>query len=208
MPLLSQLPVPERGGEEVGRRIDEILARPEFREPPRPLLERILDEVNKRVGDLFDALTSGGPQSLVAWLIAIAVVVGVAIMATRLVRSVDRDRGRGRSRDAGERRRPAVDWRADAEAHEAKGEWRDAIRCRYRALVADLAARGLVEEVPGRTSGEYRGQVTSSVPPVAPDFASASDLFDRAWYGGLSAGADDASRLRALEDRVLARTSA
>lgn len=199
----QQLPVPERGGDEVGRRIDEILARPEFREPAEPLLDRILEELERRLADVFDALTSGGRQSLVAWVLVVGLVVAVVVMSTRLVRSVGRDpvlRERGVEVD---RRRPAVDWRAEADALEAKGQWREAIRCRYRALVADLAARGVVEEIPGRTTGEYRGEVASTLPPAAADFASASDVFDRAWYGGIPAGADDASRLKTLERRVL-----
>ena len=204
--LSQQLPVPQRSGEEAGRRIDEILARPEFREPPRPLLERLYDALGRWVGDVFDALTSGGRDSVIAWAIAIAVGVGVVIMATRLIRSVGRDPVSRQPATHADRRRPAVDWRAEAETHEAQGRWREAIRCRYRALVADLAARGVVEEIPGRTSGEYRGQVASTLPPVARDFATASDVFDGAWYGG-DAGADDASRLRALEDRVLARAT-
>jgi hypothetical protein len=101
-------------------------------------------------------------------------------------------------------RRPAAEWRAEAEAHETAGRWRPALRCRYRALVADLASRGLVEEVPGRTTGEYRRQVDAAVPDVAPAFDGATLLFEGAWYGGRDTGADDAARFRALEARVLA----
>jgi hypothetical protein len=73
--------------------------------------------------------------------------------------------------------------------------------------VADLAGRGLVEEVPGRTTGEYRAQVTRSVPAAAPDFSTASDLFERAWYGAADTGPEDAERLRQLSDRVLTGAS-
>lgn len=187
--------------------MDEILARPEFRPPSKPLLQRILEEIERRVGDVFEALTSGGRASLVAWAIVIALAATIALMTARLVRSVGRDPVVRHAASESEPVRPAVAWRSDAEAHEADGRWRDAVRCRYRALVADLASRGVVEEIPGRTSGEYRGEVASTRPSAAQDFSTASDVFDRAWYGGIPAGPGDAARLRALEDRVLAGTS-
>ena len=61
--------------------------------------------------------------------------------------------------------RTAAQWRAEAAAHDAAGRWREALRCRYRALVAELAGRGLVEEIPGRTSGEYRIQCGQQLQP-------------------------------------------
>ena len=36
---------------------------------------------------------------------------------------------------------------------EARGEWKAALRCRYRALVADLVARKVVRDLAGRTTG-------------------------------------------------------
>jgi Domain of unknown function (DUF4129) len=106
------------------------------------------------------------------------------------------------------RRRSAAEWRAEAEAQERAGAWREAVRSRYRALVADLAARGLVEEVPGRTAGEYRREVGEALPAVATDFAGATELFEVAWYGRSDTGAQEASQLRDLSDRVLQRARA
>jgi hypothetical protein len=203
--LLADLPVPQRDGEEARRAIERILARPEFAEDQRTFLERARDWVFDRLADLFDALAGsahGGVGSVVAWAIAIA-LAGVAIWLTvRLTRSISRSRTpHGPGDDAP--LRPAEDWRADAEAAEAAGDWRLALRCRYRALVADLAARGLVEEVPGRTAGEYRRQVGHNVPTAAPEFSGATDLFEAAWYGGRDTGPDESARFRDLADRVL-----
>jgi hypothetical protein len=82
------------------------------------------------------------------------------------------------------------------------------VRCRYRALVAELAARGLVDEVPGRTAGEYRGEVRRNLPDAAGDFAGATELFELAWYGRGDTDAQQASRLRELSGRVLQRVPA
>jgi hypothetical protein len=105
-------------------------------------------------------------------------------------------------------RRSASQWRAEAETHEANGEWREAVRCRYRALVGDLASRGLVEEIPGRTSGEYRGEVARNLPNASEAFGGATEVFDRAWYGRNPTGEREAARFRELAGRVLERAPA
>jgi hypothetical protein len=106
------------------------------------------------------------------------------------------------------RRRSAAEWRAEADAQERAGAWREAVRSRYRALVADLASRGVVEEVPGRTAGEYRREVGRALPGAAGDFAGATELFEVAWYGHADTGAQQAAHLRDLTDRVLQRAGA
>jgi hypothetical protein len=71
--------------------------------------------------------------------------------------------------------------------------------------VADLASRGLVEEVPGRTAGEYRNEVWRNLPDAAAEFAGATELFEVAWYGRQETGAAQASHLRDLSGRILRR---
>ena len=179
-----------------------ILARPEFDEERRSLLERARDAVMRWLEGLFDDLAGGSGGQLVGWAVVILLTAAAVLFAVRLTRGVRRDPRIVTGRPAPPRRTGAA-WRSEAEEHEAAGRWRSALRCRYRALVADLAARGLVEEVPGRTAGEYRRQVDRAVPEVAPAFAGATTLFEGAWYGGRPTDADDAARFRALEARVL-----
>ena len=69
--------------------------------------------------------------------------------------------------------------------------------------MADLARRGVLEEIPGRTAGEYRVELGGAVPAAGPSFAGATELFERAWYGGRPTTAEDAHRFRDLEARVL-----
>jgi hypothetical protein len=107
-----------------------------------------------------------------------------------------------------DRTREPADWRREAEEHRAAGRHRDAVRCRYRALVGDLARRGLIDEIPGRTSGEERIQMTSVAPREAPAFSSAAELFDEAWFGDVPVADADVQRMEALEVRVLAGAGA
>ena len=104
-----------------------------------------------------------------------------------------------------DRSREPVNWRAEAEAHRAAGRFRDALRCRYRALVGDLARRGLIDEIPGRTTGEERAQLRVVLPDSSPPFEEAADLFDEAWYGLVPVGAGDDDRFQHLEQDVLTR---
>jgi hypothetical protein len=104
--------------------------------------------------------------------------------------------------------RSAVDWRAEAARHERDRRWRDALRCRYRALVADLAWRGLVEEVPYRTAGEYRDLMGARAPAAAGDFNGATELFEDAWYGDRPSGPGDQAIFDDLAGRILTTVSA
>ncbi len=71
-------------------------------------------------------------------------------------------------------------------------------------MVAELASRGLVEEVPGRTTGEYRAGVARALPEGAAPFTEATHLFEDAWYAAVEVGPEDAARVRELGARVLA----
>jgi hypothetical protein len=100
--------------------------------------------------------------------------------------------------------RSAKEWRAEAVRLEADGRWPEGLRCRHRALVADLVRRGAIPEQPGRTAGEYVRDVARTLPDASVPLAAATELFEAAWYGGASTGAAEAARFADLEARVLA----
>jgi hypothetical protein len=200
----GELRVPVRDPEQVREVVREVLSRPEFRPPPRSLTERVIDWVLELIGRLLAALGGSGAGGIVGLILLALVLVGVGALAARFSRGLTPSPELAAAVPGG-RRRSAAEWRAEAEAHERAGAWREAVRSRYRALVADLAARGLVEEVPGRTAGEYRREVGRALPEAATDFAGATELFEVAWYGRSGTGAGHAARLRDLSDRVLGR---
>jgi len=157
--------------------------------------------------------------SWLSWLIWLVLLAAVVVLVVTILRAVARRPRRPRTRASGEadvrideielgavavdHSREPFDWRAEAEAHRSAGRCRDAVRCRYRALVGDLARLGLVDEIPGRTTGEERRQLRVVVPGAASAFDSAADLFDDAWYGHATVDARDDDRFRALEAVVL-----
>jgi len=200
----DELPPPNRSGEEIGRHIDEILSRPEFEEPPRTLYERIVDFVNELISETLGAVLGGGRGTVVGLvLLALLVATSVAVWV-RFARTMSRDPD---VRDTGatiDERRAARDWTSEADAAAVDGRWRDAMRCRYRALIARLSERGVVEEIPGRTAGEYRHELHRALPVAAGDFGRATELFELAWYGAAPTTPSDHDSFVELSQRVVA----
>jgi len=177
--------------------------------PPRSVPNRTPDTGSGGAG-------IGGLMGLLLWALLIAVVVAIVLVAVRYFSdrrpSTDDLGDDGDDPDddalAGtviiDRSREPRGWREEAERHRAEGRFRDSIRCRYRALVGDLARRGLLDEIPGRTTGEERSQLRVSSPNAVPFFREAADLFDGAWYGHVRVGAADDDRCQQLDRDVLA----
>ena len=199
------LPPPSTGADEIRRGAEEILRRPEFQPPPRSLYQRALDRIGELLGDAIDAVIGGTSGTVLAWLLLVAVVAALAYLVARGVQSGRRRRAPDAAPavaidlDVG---RPFAEWDAEAARLEGEGRWREALRCRYRSLIAALARDGVVEEIPGRTAGEYRALVRGARPQAAEPMAGATDLFERAWYGEVATGPDEASDFRRLAERV------
>ena len=164
-----------------------------------------------------DPAAGSGVLGLLLWLLLIAVALGVAYVAYRTI--AERRRSRLDIDDGDEvdpdddalagtviidRSREPGGWREEADRHRAEGRYRDSLRCRYRALVGDLARRGLLDEIPGRTTGEERSQLRASAPNAVPFFRDAADLFDGAWYGHIAVGLADDDRFQQLDRDALA----
>ncbi len=204
------LPIPEPGTDESNRRADEIVAGPRFQEPPKSLIDRILDWIAEQLDKIQVPGVGGGAaggSQIVVWVF-IALLVGLAIFLVARMRVSRRP-----SRDDpdfivdAEVARPAHEWLSEAERFEAEGAWKQALRCRFRALVSALIDRGVVRDIPGRTTGEYRVEVRRNAERVAPAFAGAADLFERARYGDEDTGPDENARFRSLADDVVAGLS-
>ena len=196
------LPVPTRDPGAASRLADAILRRPEFRPPHRNPIELVRDAFGRFIGRVLGSLVGGGFSTL--GLIALVALVAVVVFASiRAARAVRPSAGAAVDVAIDERKRPAADWRADAERLEAEGDWRNGLRCRFRALVAALAALGLVDEVPGRTAGEYRRNMALALPAAASAFAGATELFERSWYGRRDTGPAESARFAALAEEVM-----
>jgi hypothetical protein len=209
--LLGDLPTPQTDPDEVRRKAHEILSRPEYREPPKSLLDRINNWVEDLISRLFNGIGvgSGGLSTLVAYLVLLALAGLLAWLVVWAVQSGAFSGGRG-SRQEGDpvivdtdAYRSAKDWLAEAARHEAEGRWAEGLLCRYRALVVELVEREVIAELVGRTAGEYVHDVRQRDPARAPAFAAATELFERAWYGGAPSGPEERDRFAVLAAQVL-----
>lgn len=142
-------------------------------------------------------------DALAPWLlVALAVVVGWWIWRNRSSLAMARGAGGSKARvDHHSPQQSASDWLAQSRRCAARGEHAAAVRAAYRAIVVHLVDDELVPATPGLTVGDHRGMVRRSEVMdalQAEGFATASDIFERAWYGP----AADADRPRAGATRV------
>ncbi|MGH8904819.1 MAG: DUF4129 domain-containing protein [Egibacteraceae bacterium] len=200
MLVAVRLPPPTVDPEQVRRTVGEVLARPEYR-PLRPsLLDRAWGWVLDRIGRLLDALGGTGGD-LVAWAVVLAILAVFVAVTVWFLRGVRADPDVVGPVTGAIGRTPA-DWAAEAAAHEQAGRWREALRCRYRELIAELALAGLVEEMPGRTTGEYLAELRASLPGADPGATALTRAFEAVWYGSMPASGSDVQALRAHADEV------
>lgn len=210
--LLSELTVPVTPPADVERITEEVLARPEFLQAQPSWLQQVLRWIFDMVDEFVGTLGGGPRGSAIGTVVLVLIALLLAGVIIRYTRTMRRDRGLDAAVDAPVGR-AADQWLEDAVGLEAAGNWRGALRCRYRALVAELAGAGLVEEVPGRTTGEYLAAVEADVPLAAGSFATATRTFESAWYGHADVNRDDvaefaATAQRSLADAGLRRTAA
>lgn len=183
-------------------RAGEILRRPEFRHH-KSILQRIGEWIADQLAR-FSFGVGNGPGFL-GNAIGLLILVAAAVLVFLLVRSFRRT-GRRREDDGvvveSTARRSADDWRRAAEELEQAGRWREAMRARYAELVRALIDDGVVSDVAGRTSGEYRTELTAALPDRASDIAALTELFESAWYGAEPVDRADHEKFRSLVARV------
>jgi hypothetical protein len=184
---------------------DRILADPRYQRPPKSIPDRILEWFSEQLGKVLGSLVGSGAGTLVAWVLVLGAVALVGYLIVRfgrvgrIPRPLDRP-----SKVMVELTRTPSEWRSEAEALEAKGRWKEGLRCRHRALIAELVRRGAIPEQAGRTAGEYVRDVAVSLPDASPALAAATELFEAAWYGDVPTGPNEAARFRHLDAQVLA----
>jgi hypothetical protein len=201
--LLADLPTPDPPPDAVKDKADQILSDSQFRSNSKSIAERVVDWIFEQLRVPLSSATGG--NSVVGFVILIVFLAGLVYVVSRLrfgmPASANSDDG---APDIDiEEDRPADVWRTDAEKAEAVGEWKLALRARYRWLLGELIDRQLLVNVPGRTPGEYRTDMARVLPEHASAFATATDLFERAWYGNEPTGPDENQRFRACAGQVL-----
>lgn len=197
--------------DQISDRAREVFGRPEFHRD-KSWVQRFFEWLGRQLERILpDSVVggtgfSGGFGGVVVWIILIVLLVGLLYAIYRLVRG--RVRRSRREPDEVlievEEHRSTGEWASAAEEFERDGNWKEALRCRYRELVSALVDRRAVGSLPGSTTGELRVEVTATMPDVAHDFDLASRIFELAWYADVPTGAPELADFRARSARVLA----
>jgi Domain of unknown function (DUF4129) len=178
------LPVPARSGPTVRAMAARILAERQFKQD-EDLWQRFVTWLEAHLHVEVPSFFGGTWGSFLVLAVLVVSVVGVVFLVARNLPS--RRVRRARRSDVvvtdEDRAQTAEQWRQEADRLAAQGNYREALRCRYRALVAELADRRLIDQVPGRTSGDYERAVRALVPEAAEQFSAVTGLFERCWYG-------------------------
>jgi hypothetical protein len=199
------LPPPAHDPQAVRDLADEILRQARYDRPPKSIPDRVLEWFGEQLGKVLGSFVGSGAGTLVAWALVVGAVGVVVFLVVRYGR-VGRLPG-PLERSAAvmvELTRTPAQWRDEAAALEAAGRWKEGLRCRHRALIAELVRRGAIPEQAGRTAGEYVRDVARTLPDAAPAMAAATELFEAAWYGDAETGAAEAARFADLDAQVLA----
>lgn len=196
--------------EAVRRAADEILGRPEYREPQPTLVDRALEAIGDLLGRAVGALTGGGAGSVIGTVVVVAVL---ALAGWLLVRALATPRPRlrraattGTVQGTEAPDDPAV-WAAEAQRLADAGDHRGALRCRYQELVARLVRARVVAHRPARTPAELHAELAAERPDLAADLAEVTRRFEAVWYGGLDVDGAGEQRFRELAGSVGDRAS-
>lgn len=194
---------------QVRRDVERVMSQRRFSYEPS-LVQRFLRWLGEKMPsvDGGGSTFAGGAPAWVAWLIILLTAVAAVVIGVLMVRSRRRagkdDDDRPLSETEVEHRRRASDWRSEAERFEAEGAWKEALRARYRELVRTLVDRHQLPDVPGRTTGELRGDLVATTPTAADAFDTACLTFELAWYADLPTGEAEVRTMREAAAKVLA----
>jgi hypothetical protein len=186
------------GREDAAQAAARELAKPVYGAHEPPLVLRILQKVLDWVSGVLDravALAPGGVFGLVVIALLVAGVVALLVWRVGRPRRTAHDR---RALFVG-RALSAAEHRAAADEAAARGDWDQAVRHRFRAVVRSMEERDAIDERPGRTADEAAADGARVLPDVATELVSGARRFDEVVYGGRRAGPDDDAALRALD---------
>lgn len=195
---------------DLGRDEARDLARDELSKPvyerDTPILTRVLRWIAEQIDRVVEAAT-GTLSSQLGLAIVVAIAVAFAAFVVLRAGPLAR-RAAGRAGAVlPDRPRSAAEYRAAADDAAARGDWTTAVVERFRAVVAGLEERGVLDPRAGRTADEAAHEasaVLGELPRPHGGMHAGARLFDGVRYGGAAASEDDDRLLRDLDHAVAA----
>lgn len=177
------------------------LSDPIYRAAEPSWQQRVLDWIADRWQDLVDAAGTLAPGGMGGLLVLLLVVLGIVVLI-RLRAGKPARAHRARHAVVGASTLTAEEHRGLAEAALAAGDIAGAITERFRAIVAELERRAILDAQPGRTADEAAEQAGVLLPGCAVMLRQASRIFDDVHYGDRPATRDGYQLLAQVDDAV------
>jgi hypothetical protein len=140
------------------------------------------------------------------WFLLGAAVLAFIIYALRFVSFGKLKKRKAKAMlDEDEPERTLDEWLAMAESFEREGRYREAVRALYLACLLKFDERNVARFVRSQTNWEHLARIEDSPRrPVSLDFRSATQAFDRIWYGHKVRGSEDVVDFKAWYESVSA----
>jgi hypothetical protein len=198
--VIGRVPV-DIGRDQAAAAAQAELAKPAYQAARPSLVEQVTHWLDDLVARVVRAVAAVGPGGIVGLLALAAVVVLIVVLVRWRVGPLRRSDAADRSVFVGQVRSAAA-YRADADRAAASGDWDQAVRQRFRALVRGLEERDLLDMRPGRTADEAAAEAARLLPAVAQGLMSAARIFDDVAYGSVHADAAADRTLRDVDEQV------
>jgi Domain of unknown function (DUF4129) len=182
--IFLQEPPVDIDRERAAREAAEELSKSTYRDSGGSLIGKAIGKVLNWIGDLLNSLTGSSPNGHagLAMLIALLVLVVLVVLWRAGVLRTSR---RVKSQAVFDTARPAsaAEYRALAEQEAASGDYALAIRSRFRACVAELTERTVLDERAGRTAYEVVADASRIAPVLREPLQPAALVFTEVVYG-------------------------
>ncbi|GAA4549398.1 DUF4129 domain-containing protein [Amycolatopsis samaneae] len=198
-PLLAEVPL------DIDRDTARLRALDQLRDPgyqaARPgLLQRVAAWIGARIEEFLEKVSQVVPGGIFGLLLVLVLLIVLVVVIRLRVGRVARAARASRQVFAGTRR-GAAEHRRASEAAAARGDFAEAVRERFRAVVRDLEERAVLDVRSGRTADEAAAEAGAVLPELAEALAEAARRFDDVHYGGRPGTEESYRFLSDVDDR-------
>jgi len=181
-------------------RAAEELANPAYQNAKPSWLSEAFSWVLEKLLSFLDTVDSAVPGGIFAVLLLVVVLIVLVVVIRVRSGPLATAAKSGKAVFAGQRK-ASGEHRKAAEEAASRGDFDDAVREIFRAVVRSLEERALLDEKSGRTADEAALEAGRLLPDVADPLRAGARLFDDVHYGGIPATEAGYRSLSELDER-------
>lgn len=187
--------------DDAAREAAKELAKPAYGQAGDNVISRVINQVMTWITDLLSNLTGQSPSGNTGVLMLAGLILLVVIVVLWRAGVLRTTRGtKSQVVFEGDRRQNASEYRAQAEAEATSGDYTAAVRSRFRACIAELTERTVLDERPGRTAYEAVADAGRVVPALRDPLQPAALVFTEVVYGNRPGTVERYARVVAADD--------